>query len=32
MQTVGNSGGAVSPYLTSQLSNYNLALSLLGGS
>jgi hypothetical protein len=31
MQTVGNTGGTVSPYLTSQLSNYNLALSLLGG-
>jgi len=31
-QTVGNTSGTVSPYLTSQLSNYNLALSLLGGS
>jgi hypothetical protein len=30
--TVGNTTGTASPYLTSQLANYNLALSLLGGS
>ncbi len=30
-QSVGNTSGTASPYQTSQLSNYNLALSLLGG-
>ena len=31
-QSVGNTSGKASPYLTSQLGSYNLALSLLGGS
>ncbi len=30
--TPGNTSGTVSPYLTSQLSNYTLALNMLGGS
>jgi hypothetical protein len=31
-QTVGNTTGTASPYQATQLANYNLALSLLGGS